>query len=76
MRILPNNKYLFKCKLTPSVLCDFCSMQEETNFHLSWHCWYIQALWSKIQEILIFNNIDIQLNYFNTSFGTSFKKQN
>ena len=23
MRILPNNKYLFKCKLTPSVLCDF-----------------------------------------------------
>ena len=75
MRILPNNKYLFKCKLTPSVLCDFCSMQEETNFHLFWHCWYIQALWSKIQEILTFNNIDIQLNYFNISFGTSFKNK-
>ena len=29
MRIIPNNRYLFKCKLVPSVLCDFCSMQED-----------------------------------------------
>ena len=34
MRIVPNNKYLFKCKLAPTVLCDFCAMQEETNAHL------------------------------------------
>ena len=35
MRIIPNNKYLFKCK---SVVRDFCSMQEETNVHLFRPC--------------------------------------
>ena len=75
MRIIPNNKYLFKCKLAPSVLCDFCSMQEETNAHLFWQCWYVQDLWSQIQEILNSNNIEIQLSYFNISFGVSFNNK-
>ena len=26
MRIVPNNRYLFKCKITSTVLSDFCSM--------------------------------------------------
>ena len=73
MRIVPNNKYLFKCKLAPSVLCDFCVRQEETNAHLFLECWYIQKFWSKIQEILTFNNIEKQLSYFAISFGVSFK---
>ena len=47
-RKIPNNKYLFKCKLVPSVLCGFCSMQEETIVHLFWQCWCIQDLWSKV----------------------------
>ena len=34
MRIVPKNKYLFKCKLAPTILYDFCAMQEETNAHL------------------------------------------
>ena len=74
MRIVPNNKYLFKCKLVPSVLCDFCVRQEETNAHLFWECWYIQDLWSNIQGILTNNNIEIQLSYFTISFGVSFGK--
>ena len=74
MRIVLNNKYLFKCKLVPSVLCDFCVRQEETNAHLFWECWYIQDLWSKIQGILTNNNIEIQLSYFTISFGVSFGK--
>ena len=41
LRILPNNKFLFKCKIPPSVLCDFCSMHEEGNAHLFWECWYV-----------------------------------
>ena len=45
----------------------------ETNVHLFWQCWYIQDLWSKIQEILTSNNIEIQLSYINRSFGGSFK---
>ena len=73
MRIVPNNKYLFKCKLAPSVLCDFSVRQEETNAHLFWECWYIQEFWSKIQEILTLNNIEIQLSYFANSFGVSFE---
>ena len=53
MRIIPNNKYLFKCKLVPYVLCEFCSMQ----VNLFWQCWYIQDLSSKVQEILTSNNM-------------------
>ena len=75
MRIVPNNKYLFKCKLAPSVLCDFCSRQVETNVHMFWQCWYIQDLWSKIQEMLTTNSIDVQLTYFNISFGVSFNNK-
>ena len=36
-------------------------------------CWYIQEFWSKIQEILTFNNIEIQLSYIAISFGVSFE---
>ena len=72
MRIVPNNKYLFKCKLAPSVLCDFCARHEETNAHLFWECWYVQDLWSQIQEILTFNNIEIRLSYFTISFGVNY----
>ena len=73
MRIVHNNKYLFKCKLVPSVLCDLCVRQEETNAHLFWECWYIQDLWSKIQGKLTNNNIEIKLSYFTISFGVIFE---
>ena len=58
--------------LVPSVLCDFCSMKEETNFHLFWQCWYIQDLWSNVQELLTSNNIEVQ---FNISFGVNHKNK-
>ena len=51
-----------KCKLSPSVLCDSCSMQVETIVNLYLQCWYIQDLWSKIQEKLTSNNIEFQLS--------------
>ena len=69
MRIVPNNKYLFKCKLPPTVLCDFCAMQEETNAHLFWECSYVQEYWSKIQKFLKDNNLEIELTYYRISFG-------
>ena len=47
--------------------------QDETNAPLFWECWYIQEFWSKIQEILTLNNIEIQLSYFAISFGLSFE---
>ena len=69
MRIVPNNKYLFKYKLAPTVLCDFCAMQEETNAHLFWECSYVQEYWSKIQKFLKDNNLEIELTYYRISFG-------
>ena len=53
----------------------FCSMQKETNVHLFWQCWYIQDLWSKVKEILTSNTTEIQLSYFNISFGVNFKNK-
>ena len=35
----------------------------------------IQDLRSKVQEILTSNNIEIQLSYFNISFGVSYKNK-
>ena len=69
MRIMPNNKYLFKCKLAPTVLCDFCAMQEETNAHLFWDCHFVQGYWSKIQKFLQDNNCEIDLSYYRISYG-------
>ena len=64
MRIVRNNKNLFKCKLAPTVLCDFCAMQEETNAHLFWEWSYVQEVqeyWSKILKFLKDNNLEIEL---------------
>ena len=69
MRIVPNNKYLFKCKLASTVLCDFCAMREETNAHLFWECFYVQEFWSKIQKFLKNNTLEIELMYYRIRFG-------
>ena len=46
-------------------------MHEETNSHLIWECWNVQDFWSKIQNILLSSDFEIQLNYFKVSFGVS-----
>ena len=38
MRIVPNNKFLYQCKINNTSLCDFCSMNVESNKHLFWEC--------------------------------------
>ncbi len=48
MRIIPNNDYLFKCKLKPSNLCEFCHMNVDSNKHMFWECTVIQPFWSDI----------------------------
>ena len=69
MRIVPNNRYLFKCKIAPTVLCDFCSMQEENNAHLFWDCIYSQEFWSHIRIFLNDNIMQVDISYLNISFG-------
>ena len=34
IRIIPTNKYLLKCKIGVTALCEFCSMEIETINHL------------------------------------------
>lgn len=34
MRIIPNNSFLFKCKIIASNLCQFCNMYTDTNRHM------------------------------------------
>ena len=34
MRIIPTNKYLLKCKIGETALCEFCTMEMETINHL------------------------------------------
>ena len=69
MRIVPNNRHLFKCKISPTVLCDFCSMPEENNAHSFWDCIYSQELWSHIRIFLNDNNMQVDISYLNISFG-------
>lgn len=60
-RIIPTNKYLFKCKLNSSNLCDFCVSHIETIEHLFWECPTIQHIWSQLLTYLSTKSIHIQL---------------
>jgi hypothetical protein len=69
MRIVPTNKYLFKCKLVPSTLCDFCNSYIETVNHLFWECHNTQQLWSGLQSLLTNLNINITFDLLTITFG-------
>ena len=71
MRIIPNNNFLYKCKISNTSLCDFCSMQVETNKHLFWDCHITRAFWTELHNYLNSKNILTELNYKNISFGTN-----
>ena len=69
MRIIPTNKYLFKCNLTQSNLCDFCSSYIETVNHLFWECHYVQHFWSELKTYLSNLNINITFDLSTITFG-------
>ncbi len=62
MRIIPNNSFLFKCKIKPSNLCEFCHMTIDSNKHMFWECINIQSFWSNINELLHTNILDYTVN--------------
>ena len=51
-RIIPTNRYLFKCKIVDSPLCNICNQEEETISHLMWECEIVQNFWSRLLNIL------------------------
>ena len=69
MRIIPNNKFLYKCNITNTSLCDFCCMNVETNKHMFWECTIIRAFWTDIENYLSSKDIHVLLNYSIISFG-------
>jgi len=70
-RIIATNKYLFKCKLCNSNLCDFCGENIETIEHLFWECKYIQPIWNQLTSFLGQQQLNVKLSFLNVSFGTN-----
>ena len=52
MNIIPNNAFLYKCKIVNSNLCDFCNMFIDSSQHMFWECNFIQTFWTDIQNFL------------------------
>ena len=53
MRIIPTNKYLLKCKIGETALCEFCTMEIETINHLFGECNYVQHFWANLTTFLL-----------------------
>ena len=68
-RIIPTNKWLYKCKLVSSSLCDFCNMYTDSLNHLFWECHVIQQFWRDLQIFLATKHINIDFSYEMISFG-------
>ena len=51
-RLLPTEKYLFKCRLSDSPLCTFCQQENETLSHLLWNCNVVRNFWETFLNCL------------------------
>jgi len=57
-RIVPNNSFLFKCKIASPSLCDFCYSYLDSLHHMFWECQCIQIFWTAFSsQILVPLNI-------------------
>ena len=71
MRIVPNNKYLFKRKLSPTVLCEFFVQRKKKLMQ----CIFIlgMLLCARVlvdyTNVLENNSLEIDLTYHRISFG-------
>ena len=70
-RIIATNKYLFKCNLSNTNLCDMCSEHIETIEHLFWECKHIQYLWNQLTTFLEKQQLNIKLSLLNISLGVN-----
>ena len=49
-RIVHTNKFLTRCQIVSSSLCDFCNMDIETMHYLFWECIHVQFFWTKFRD--------------------------
>ena len=69
MRIITINKYLLKCKIKETALCEFCSMKIETINHLLWECNHGQYFWTNLTMFLLRHNITINFSLKSVTLG-------
>ena len=69
MRIIPTNRFLLKCNIGHTTLCDFCSMEIETLDHLFWECIHVQLFWANLSTFLQDYNVFIHFNLRNIMLG-------
>jgi hypothetical protein len=70
-RNIATNKFLFRCKLAESSLCDFCNMEIDSIEYIFWTCQQTQSFRNKLfkwfVEIGIHVNRDnILLSFFHS----------
>ena len=53
MHRIPNNRFLYKCKLKSHNICDFCSMCLDANKHTIYECHVIQKFWMEVKHCYI-----------------------
>lgn len=51
-RILPTEKYLHKCKIKETPICNLCNSEIQTLNHLFWDCHQVQKFWKTCQYAL------------------------
>ena len=68
-RIVPTNKFLTKCHIVSSSLCDFCNMEIETMHHLFWECMHVQFFWTKFRDFFEASGFDVSISEIKVTFG-------
>ena len=74
-RILPTNKFLYKCKLSDTSLCAFCGIYTETIEHLFYECKITYSIWLQLQDWLHTGNINMDINPVKVILGKSLENQ-
>ena len=69
MQIIPTNKFLLKCNIAMSALCDFFTMEIETINHLFWECLYVQQFLTELSNLVKDYNVDITFSLKTITFG-------
>jgi hypothetical protein len=62
-KILPTNKWLFKCNMETTSNCTFCQINIETIDQLLWDCNYSKNIWLKLAEHLHRTNLTPKINF-------------
>ena len=74
MRIVPTNRFLTKCNIVGSALCEFCSMEIVTVSHLFWECAHEQQFWTSVSDLLQVCDSNINITVKTIAFGICHSK--